>query len=654
MKKQISTLLLLLCVQLLALAAAPDSLVLGRALLSGNEIPMWYNVNQEGEAKVGNGFIAAISQYATGHLEVPGTFRSLVDDREYKVVGIGDFAFSLCNNLSRVTLPEGVQSIGEHAFTGCEKLMSVDFPTSLTAIGRGAFCECRNLRHVVLPEGLRELGQESFVKVSFQEKKLIVPRQITAIPLGAFEKSDIEVVVLPPSLQSIAAEAFAGVSDCDYYMFDGEVAPQVDDKATDGFGHWFMTRPELYREDRLSDRHLIVLPMTHEGSFDDGGFTYTVKGYGRYPGKFEAVATRRSASSVWEEAFKELPTSAAHPDFSGYWRPKFDVTGIAPSFFSGEGIERLQHVVLPATIVPQQAAKAFAQVPNLLSLDLGAMAPLTLEDSKTLLEGLADNAVVYAPNTQTEFTRDHNLVLMREDGTRHTSLFQLNLASHFEEQAQRGKLAYALPHAFQAERASFYRASFAAQQVETLVLPFTADAQGKAYAFQQLRPSNHGATAVFGEETELAAHKGYLYVSNGQPITATQVEIATAEQAIDLTADAGWLGVLRAGVIRQLPGMEAFAGQVYVSRHDDAATAQLSLAKAEDAIAPFQAFFYTKIPLAGGNVKLQLGSVPTAVEDVVTAQARSLAPVYNLQGVRIAAPVVKGVYIRQGKKYMAQ
>ena len=61
---------------------------------------------------------------------------------------IGDDAFSKCNSLTSVTIPNGVTSIGWGAFRDCTSLTSVTIPDSVTSIGISAFRDCYSLESV--------------------------------------------------------------------------------------------------------------------------------------------------------------------------------------------------------------------------------------------------------------------------------------------------------------------------------------------------------------------------------------------------------------------------------------------------------------------------------------------------------------------------
>ena len=64
------------------------------------------------------------------------------------VTSIGNYAFSYCTSLTSVTFGDSVTSIGEDAFRGCSSLTSVTFGNSVTSIGSYAFTGCSSLTSV--------------------------------------------------------------------------------------------------------------------------------------------------------------------------------------------------------------------------------------------------------------------------------------------------------------------------------------------------------------------------------------------------------------------------------------------------------------------------------------------------------------------------
>ena len=64
------------------------------------------------------------------------------------VVAIGERAFYECENLTSVTIQNGVTSIGRYAFYGCSKLASVEIPDGVLSIGDSAFALCTSLTNI--------------------------------------------------------------------------------------------------------------------------------------------------------------------------------------------------------------------------------------------------------------------------------------------------------------------------------------------------------------------------------------------------------------------------------------------------------------------------------------------------------------------------
>ena len=64
------------------------------------------------------------------------------------VVSISDYAFSTCNNLASVTIPDSVNYIGAEAFANCSSLTNITIPNNVIAIGRGAFWNCGGLTNI--------------------------------------------------------------------------------------------------------------------------------------------------------------------------------------------------------------------------------------------------------------------------------------------------------------------------------------------------------------------------------------------------------------------------------------------------------------------------------------------------------------------------
>lgn len=91
-----------------------------------------------------------------------GLQRFLVVDKSHAIISIGDYAFSQCYGLTKVTIPDSVTSIGNSAFKGCSGLTQVDIPSSVVSIGSFAFDGCSGLTEVVIPNSVTSIGSSAF------------------------------------------------------------------------------------------------------------------------------------------------------------------------------------------------------------------------------------------------------------------------------------------------------------------------------------------------------------------------------------------------------------------------------------------------------------------------------------------------------------
>lgn len=81
---------------------------------------------------------------------------------------IGEFAFSSCEKLESIQIPEGTESIGTMCFQYCSALEEVYFPSTLSSIGTEAFKYCTSLKSVTLPNSLTRLGGYAFYRCIYE------------------------------------------------------------------------------------------------------------------------------------------------------------------------------------------------------------------------------------------------------------------------------------------------------------------------------------------------------------------------------------------------------------------------------------------------------------------------------------------------------
>ena len=144
---------------------------------------------------------------------------------------ICDNAFSHCENLSLIRIPESVKAIGCRAFEGCKTMSKFVFPSEikaikeycfiacrdlesvilsdeLTTIEKGAFFGCESLKRIQFPASLKTIGESAFACSSLEE--LLLPEGLQEIGAKAFLDTRIKTIVIPASVRSIGCNAFAG------------------------------------------------------------------------------------------------------------------------------------------------------------------------------------------------------------------------------------------------------------------------------------------------------------------------------------------------------------------------------------------------------------------------------------------------------------
>ena len=141
----------------------------------------------------------------------------------YPVQEIGEDAFSFCNSLTSVILPDSLSSIGDDAFSRCSFLTSITLPDSLTSIGGNPFSGCSSLAEIDVSPDNPVFVQIDGVLYEKATKTLIcypagkagdsfaVPDGILAIGNSAFYYCDaLTSITLPDGLTSIGDFAFSG------------------------------------------------------------------------------------------------------------------------------------------------------------------------------------------------------------------------------------------------------------------------------------------------------------------------------------------------------------------------------------------------------------------------------------------------------------
>ena len=184
----------------------------------------------------------------SGSIDIPSsvTFKG----SEYSVICIGDNAFSGCDDLTSVSIPNSVTSIGNLAFADCNTLTAVHIkdiaawcnisfrdyssnplcyahhlfmdekeikdlviPNSVTSIGKFAFRECSGLTSIEIPNSVTSIGGCAFENC-YGLTSITIPNSVTSIGNDAFQNcSSLASVTIPNSVTSIGKHAFYSCSN---------------------------------------------------------------------------------------------------------------------------------------------------------------------------------------------------------------------------------------------------------------------------------------------------------------------------------------------------------------------------------------------------------------------------------------------------------
>lgn len=126
------------------------------------------------------------------------------------VNSIGRSAFSGCQSLIRVHLPEGLARIEGWTFDGCTSLSDVNIPEAINYIGIAAFRNCSSLPDFQIPEGVTIIDDEAF-KGCKTMTVLSIPDNVENVGWDAFMRcSELEKVTIGHSVKALEGGTFYG------------------------------------------------------------------------------------------------------------------------------------------------------------------------------------------------------------------------------------------------------------------------------------------------------------------------------------------------------------------------------------------------------------------------------------------------------------
>lgn len=122
---------------------------------------------------------------------------------------IGGSAFSNCNKVEQVTLPESLTSLGSSAFSNCSSLKSFTFPANIKQVPSSILYYCYNLETVTLAEGTTQIGSSAFYYCPKLATINLDGQPLTRIDNSAFYNTALTTVTLPESITTLGSSVFS-------------------------------------------------------------------------------------------------------------------------------------------------------------------------------------------------------------------------------------------------------------------------------------------------------------------------------------------------------------------------------------------------------------------------------------------------------------
>ncbi|MBO7143766.1 MAG: InlB B-repeat-containing protein [Salinivirgaceae bacterium] len=141
----------------------------------------------------------------------------------FNVTAIEENAFNFFshNNITTVTVPEGVTTIGKTAFSSCEKLTQISLPSTLTDLGDYAFQSCSSLQVVEIAE-----GNAAYLLVD----SVLYNKDMTTLVLYPAALCDVSFTI-PATVTHIGKCAFRDCKNLISVTFEGNNVTNIDDYA---------------------------------------------------------------------------------------------------------------------------------------------------------------------------------------------------------------------------------------------------------------------------------------------------------------------------------------------------------------------------------------------------------------------------------------
>ncbi|MGP1458651.1 MAG: leucine-rich repeat domain-containing protein [Treponema sp.] len=167
-------------------------------------------------------------------------------DYDDKLIEINDTGVISCDpKATNIVIPNGIKSIKAHAFSRCEKLKKVVLPESLVNIHYNAFGSS-GITEIIIPKNVKFIAERAFQfcrnlkKVTFLGDVLSIkdyafawctgleeinlPDSLKTIHAGVFDGcNSLKSIKIPANVKSILSHAFSGCKSLEYVEINSNV-----------------------------------------------------------------------------------------------------------------------------------------------------------------------------------------------------------------------------------------------------------------------------------------------------------------------------------------------------------------------------------------------------------------------------------------------
>ena len=121
---------------------------------------------------------------------------------------IGYQAFSNCQSLEELIIPEGVKEIMPGAFEECCNLIQLKVPSNIHVIEMNVFKNCSKLERIYLSDGLTKIGESAFENC-IRLIEINLPNTLRTLDMYAFRNCrELPAIVIPKTIKVIPRGCF--------------------------------------------------------------------------------------------------------------------------------------------------------------------------------------------------------------------------------------------------------------------------------------------------------------------------------------------------------------------------------------------------------------------------------------------------------------